>query len=268
MWTAMWVLGIKPGSPRRAASTLFLKFILVFICINVYLHVCLCTTCIPGAHRGQKRTLDALSRGTDGSEPGPSGRAATAVLLTTNPPLADIIICAPASTVSMTLHLSVKNVFPAQTCISSENGPHPLCAGPLSAWNTRSLEILAKWKAEWLNQQEWLNKQIHPSLQLPAGITSESVYLSPGTPCIWEPQTTTLIIHYNCDGLGASEKPSHNRCLVNQNRSFFLSHEKEGKTSMLCHLLPRMATLVLAIGSAIPPWRKEEWIMKGVFQYK
>lgn len=30
------------------------------MCIDVFLHVCLYSTCMPDAHRGQNRALDAL----------------------------------------------------------------------------------------------------------------------------------------------------------------------------------------------------------------
>lgn len=67
----------------------------VLVCMSVWLHVCLCTTCVPGTLEGQRRVLDLLeqelqtvvshqSYGCWEFKPG-SRRAASALLLTAEP---------------------------------------------------------------------------------------------------------------------------------------------------------------------------------------
>jgi hypothetical protein len=60
---------MKPVASKYTKLVYILNFYLtVFMCVDVCLHMYLCTSCMAGACEGQKRELDPETRVTDGCE--------------------------------------------------------------------------------------------------------------------------------------------------------------------------------------------------------
>lgn len=59
----MGVSGEAESRENSGVFSFFLKFILLFYMWMFYLHVCVCTTYMPGTQRKQKRVSDAPSPG-------------------------------------------------------------------------------------------------------------------------------------------------------------------------------------------------------------
>lgn len=66
LWVSTWGLGTEHTSSEHTALLITELFLQPFskncvLCVWVFcLHVCLCTMCVPGAYRGQKKVLDSL----------------------------------------------------------------------------------------------------------------------------------------------------------------------------------------------------------------